>query len=502
MMPLPDPFSLIFDASGEYVNDTGFDLSAIAILWGGGGGGSGGVGDPDPGNVFPNVGGSGGGGGGCTISTFIIPAGKTAFVVVGLGGYAGPPYVDARDDPVGGAGGATFIYGDGIPGVPVATGGQGGRPDARANGGNGSGILVFSGGKGGVPGSKQEFPQDIFVAGGGGATSAGAGDANDGPDGLGGENAGAYAFGFNDNDEGAGGSGGYVTRDNFSPFTLSVYQANYWAAPVVPGGGGGGGTPGTPYNSPGAGGSGASGRVILSLTAIQLPEVSMPAWRPPDVLRFAPADARRNRPTLFNRSALVSPSGQAAQALQASQIPMPRYPAGSPVPGPWKPFPRQPELLRHLERPPAPPDTRPPLGYPLGSPVPGPWNRFRALGAVGSPPAVPTVPPPPPVPAFGPGRAALPLVPRAPEADGRLRPFVDKVAGVFNGLIRAGHLLGDGSGWRVLSGAVVLPRAPLPTDDATVGATVGQRFVNTLDQSVWVCVQNSPGAAVWKRLPV
>jgi hypothetical protein len=179
------------------------------------------------------------------------------------------------------------------------------------------------------------------------------------------------------------------------------------------------------------------------------------------------------------------------------------------VPGPWKPFPRQPEGYLALALPaPAAVQVYSP-SYPIGSPVLGPWNRFRSglsSGGTGSP-SVPVSPPPPPPPPgvsvpFGPGRQSVPQVPRAPEeTDRRLRPFVDKVSAIVNSLLRQGYLVqGPDGSWILSGGSIVLPRSPLPGDDSTVGAVVGGTFVNSLDQSVWVCVSNAPGAAVWKRV--
>lgn len=188
-------------------------------------------------------------------------------------------------------------------------------------------------------------------------------------------------------------------------------------------------------------------------------------------------------------------------------------------PGPRRdgPFARLPRLVEHRSYdlevvPPDPPQVYPPrvpaitLGSRL-SPFPFAPVFVPPVSPDSGPYLDPNVPPPPPPPpppgagTFGPARNRVPLVPRAPEAeDQRVRPHIDKVAYIFNALLRLGYIRAVGDDFEIVGGGVDLPRAPAATDDASVGAVVGQTFVNRLDNSVYVCVNNSVGSAVWVRV--
>lgn len=146
--------------------------------------------------------------------------------------------------------------------------------------------------------------------------------------------------------------------------------------------------------------------------------------------------------------------------------------------------------------------------------VPGPWNGFglgRSIGLANlsanpppppPPPFVPPPPPPPPTTVIGGSRQSVPLIPRAPRVDDNpTRVHTEKVSVLLNSLLRQGFIRQTGDGeYTMVSGAFVLPRAPVGTDDSSVGAVVGGFFINSLDNSVWINVNNSIGSAVWVKL--
>lgn len=118
------------------------------------------------------------------------------------------------------------------------------------------------------------------------------------------------------------------------------------------------------------------------------------------------------------------------------------------------------------------------------------------------PPLVPPPPPPPELGVLGPSRQEVPSIPRAPAAeDPRVRPHIDKVATLLNDLLRRGYIRQVGrDDFEIVGGGFGLSRDPVATDDKTVGAVVGCNFVNITTQDVFVCVNNSVGSAVWKKV--
>lgn len=203
----------------------------------------------------------------------------------------------------------------------------------------------------------------------------------------------------------------------------------------------------------------------------------------------------------------VSPPGAAAAAAAATQVLAPAPSRFAPVRGPWslRPFlPVRPtDVVFHLLAPVPPvPQVTAPFTCALMPPW-GPWNRFGRSTPV---PLYPS--------AFGSGSAPDPgqtgsvsyagataaLIPRAPrETDDRLRPHIDKVSVLLNALIRAGYIRSVGRDqFAVNGGAYVLSRVPTATDDESVGVNVGNLFVDDTTSSVYVCVDNSRGSAVWQ----
>lgn len=239
---------------------------------------------------------------------------------------------------------------------------------------------------------------------------------------------------------------------------------------------------------------------------------------PPAVLPLSlpwkhPTTKMRPIPVLTQPPVFVAPAGAVVQAFDNTQVQVPG-PRNSPVPGPWRTHgfvPVRQEFVTVSQAgtvpfspPPVPPEVQPPFPTNLTI-VPGPWNRFgRGVPPAPLPPQpvppVPGVPPPPPPGTnFGPPRKSDTRVPRVPDVtDARLRPHIDKVAGVLNSLLMHGYITATPDGeYVIVGGGRSLPRAPAATDDVTLGAVVGQTFVNTLDNSVYVCVNNSRGSAVW-----
>lgn len=219
-------------------------------------------------------------------------------------------------------------------------------------------------------------------------------------------------------------------------------------------------------------------------------------------------------PVIFVGLPNVEPPGQRVAASNARE---PRLPAFAPdfLPGPWQKYPFVtfvPPKLDWVTAAVTPPQQPQPVAPSMQTVTPGPWNSFRswhveaASSVAGNPPVPPPpgVPPPPPpgsVP-LGPPRTGVPNVPRAPNTtDDRVRPHIDKVASILNSLLRAGYIVQTSAGsFQVVGGGFSQPRAPLATDDASVGVVVGATFVNTLDNSVYVCVNNAVGSAVWRKM--
>ena len=94
----------------------------------------------------------------------------------------------------------------------------------------------------------------------------------------------------------------------------------------------------------------------------------------------------------------------------------------------------------------------------------------------------------------------------------------DSINGVLNGVVRVpgnygsvelcneAGFLGDGLSWWVVGKADDLRNnydsavAPAVGDDVTVGYRVGSVWIDTVLDDAWICLDDSLGAAVWKKM--
>lgn len=220
--------------------------------------------------------------------------------------------------------------------------------------------------------------------------------------------------------------------------------------------------------------------------------------------------------SLFVQGDSVLPPGQQNQADNNRQTQVPPFPATSIIVGPWSPAPFVPVrqgYFDHQQAPPIQPSQVEVMPPNIMSITPGPWNNFgrfrdRLATQGGNAPVPPPVGPPPPPPppqsgVFGPPRRLVVQVPTiARNVDDRLRPHVDIVADILNSLLRAGYIKKVGDEY-VLGGAgISFPRPPSVTDDVTVGAIVGGTYIDTLNNDLYVCFNNSVGSAVWRKVIV
>jgi len=115
----------------------------------------------------------------------------------------------------------------------------------------------------------------------------------------------------------------------------------------------------------------------------------------------------------------------------------------------------------------------------------------------------PRNPPALPLP-LGPGRGlARPFFPRVPDtADTRrLSRLTENLTSMLNSLISQGILQQTAAqAWTLRSPAISMTRAPLATDDISVGAIPGALWLNTLSTTLYICVSNTQNAAVWKQI--
>jgi hypothetical protein len=138
-----------------------------------------------------------------------------------------------------------------------------------------------------------------------------------------------------------------------------------------------------------------------------------------------------------------------------------------------------------------------------GVPILGvPWLPLSPTSVSFPPPSPPPpVPPPPP-----PGPPGVPnpnrfQVARDPAADQRTRLHIDQTASLLNSLLNAGIIQQAGDGKFVIrAGGYVMPRPPLPRDDASMGVVVGAIWTDTTGGNAYVNVNNSAGSAVWRQI--
>jgi hypothetical protein len=111
---------------------------------------------------------------------------------------------------------------------------------------------------------------------------------------------------------------------------------------------------------------------------------------------------------------------------------------------------------------------------------------------------------PPDPPAVGPPGATPPLIERVPDLPERERRHVERVADLLNSLLRQGLVAqvrrDDGYEYTIHTGRYAEARNPSFDDGAAVGAKPGSVWCNTADNTVWVCVDETQGAAIWLRV--
>lgn len=136
----------------------------------------------------------------------------------------------------------------------------------------------------------------------------------------------------------------------------------------------------------------------------------------------------------------------------------------------------------------------------------GLWPRVSIAPDASVPNPPPPAPPPGP-PDFGtPGRRAV-RVPRVSYGAGGvnlnlLRGHTEVVELVLNALLRKGRIsqIDKADDFEIVAGGFRADRAPDANDDEDNGAFVGVTWFNRTDQSFWVCVDATAGAAVWRQV--
>lgn len=166
----------------------------------------------------------------------------------------------------------------------------------------------------------------------------------------------------------------------------------------------------------------------------------------------------------------------------------------------------------------------------IGPPIPGaPWLREPLYPYAPPPPVVMSVkqqvaapvqtgPPIPGAPWTSPMEGVKPYpgaTVAAPAVKPKVKPFVTRVpdpkdvrrsaritevlSGVHNSLVAQGQLVQTGSvSWSMRPAAIVMNRNPGLSDDVSQGYSVGNIWVNSATQGLYICVSNAFNAAVWK----
>ncbi len=137
----------------------------------------------------------------------------------------------------------------------------------------------------------------------------------------------------------------------------------------------------------------------------------------------------------------------------------------------------------------------------------GLWPRV-SVSPVDSVPNPPPPPPPPVPPDYGtPNRRKAVLVPRVTYGAGginlnKLRAHTEVVELILNSLMRKGRIsqLAQTDDFEIVAGGFVNDRDPDVDDDQTQGAFAGVTWTNRTDQTMWVCMDATEGAAVWRQL--
>lgn len=106
-------------------------------------------------------------------------------------------------------------------------------------------------------------------------------------------------------------------------------------------------------------------------------------------------------------------------------------------------------------------------------------------------------------PGKGKQRPFFQRAPRPTEANylRRMASITEKQMNLLNSLIRQGVLAqSSAEDWLLRPGGFSAARGPLASDDDTDGVQVGSTWVDTSAGEVYVCVDNTSGAAIWKKV--
>lgn len=142
-------------------------------------------------------------------------------------------------------------------------------------------------------------------------------------------------------------------------------------------------------------------------------------------------------------------------------------------------------------------------GPPVGQSV-APLGRFAAIAAANfahrplfQPQFNPPVAPRPRT-----ATLKLPFLPRVPDASDTRRAArqTEILSAAWNSLLRAGYIRPDGLDYSIRSGAFEATRAPRQEDDESIRAQAGMAWIDTAAQDAYICISNTPGSAVWKKI--
>lgn len=94
------------------------------------------------------------------------------------------------------------------------------------------------------------------------------------------------------------------------------------------------------------------------------------------------------------------------------------------------------------------------------------------------------------------------MVNRDPKVDPRTGKALDKIHEIINGLMGRGELVQVGDkGWRIHAIPVVVSAAsPTVDDDETQKRSVGQLWIVPGAPALYICFDNTEGAAVWRQI--
>lgn len=128
----------------------------------------------------------------------------------------------------------------------------------------------------------------------------------------------------------------------------------------------------------------------------------------------------------------------------------------------------------------------------FGPPIPGaPWSAVHpgSTGGKGTLPPLKLIP-------------KKPFVARVPSRQSDQRRgarFTEAISNMINSLAGSGMIAQTGPATFVVrTGSWLETRAPTVSDDVTTGVSVGNPWVNTATNQLYICVSNAQGAAVWR----